>query len=705
MTRNNKRALALGVLCMLLLTLAQPSHQLDVPVSPSTTADFAASKSWRLDGALLSGQLGERERTWTDSSSPLLYSPSLTAESSSAAASLVEDEADDVELQEFNGGPSRAPSRPPFPGLVWFSLAVVMCLSLLAFHRHRRLAVPPRLQVEDELARLREDEEQLQQRVGDSIAALKVLLPAAERLAAAVDTQEAESLLATIRKGASLPEKADSAGLLRFAEVVQESLSGVNRLHDAACKKGVAVVRQPAENIDAASSFLRTWELEVSYELGESQALRISPYVAALTAAKGHYDRVSQQAEDVLRELLRARHLEGVPRAAALLSTADELESLQQVVSTKRGAAAAVDKVRALAEAAFRNLLMTEREKMARTFHQDLEAVRELATLEGAHAREAAAAVAESGISMVSDLASTLQRAEQLVAQHEELVLAIESADTLARLVAAREKADSHEKSLQAFFSDLWLEADEAGLPEIERKEPYKKVANKVATAVAGDKLSAQVLALKCQEVCAKLFPSVINPQAEGKLHVNEAIATQMMTNVQVSLGLIWDLSRELENIERQMLEAELPIEEAKEAANRATAIAMASASVRGQTASSLFQLQLLGLVEADAANSVNTAAKAAAHQFTEARLESLVANWLLDELEGTKRSLKASEELVETIRLAADLSVRADKVGSIVYADRQNRSTWDLLIENTATVAVPLAVEAQDSSFLSFPQ
>ncbi|KAL8272276.1 hypothetical protein Esti_003793 [Eimeria stiedai] len=186
------------------------------------------------------------------------------------------------------------------------------------------------------------------------LAAVRGLAPAAERLAKAAGTHEAEALLNSMHASLSAAEKAKQEEPAQTQVFLDEALSALSELQQVAVKAGEAFVADGPPSIADAACLAP--DLDDLLDFEEAEAL--APFRTYLRSLSDHYDRMTAQMREAGEHLQASGQLKDEGDRSLLVSAAADLEVLRQAVLERRHTADVILATRNKARALFRTLFL-----------------------------------------------------------------------------------------------------------------------------------------------------------------------------------------------------------------------------------------------------------------------------------------------------------------------------------------------------------
>ncbi|KAL8446637.1 hypothetical protein Emag_004697 [Eimeria magna] len=200
------------------------------------------------------------------------------------------------------------------------------------------------------------------------LAAVERLAPAAERLAEAAGTHEAETLLRSMYASLSAANKAkqDTAKTQLFLD---EALSALIELHQVAAKVGATLLADGPPSI--ADEACLAPNLEDLLDFNDAEA--VAPFYTYMRSLSDHYDRRTEQMREAVAHLQASGQLKDEDDGSLLVSAAADLEALRQAVIDRRHTADVLLAIRNKTRSFLRTLFLRESYQRFRQLDGDLD--------------------------------------------------------------------------------------------------------------------------------------------------------------------------------------------------------------------------------------------------------------------------------------------------------------------------------------------
>ena len=507
------------------------------------------------------------------------------------------------------------------------------------------------------------------------LEAVRALLPAAERLVAALRSAEAQNLLRKVQESVRALETQEtevksSKGL---EGPLEDALAAFRELHQAAVER----VEAMAQNAAFLSPFplLGPWGEEpeaeavsdVQHGLADQETVRA--FVISLRSFYQSAKSLSQRFLDVQRRL-STEHFADERDGQLLIAAAKDLEYLRTTDIIRIRTIEVAEKLKEGTVHAIRTLLLWEREFGLLHIRSDVESMQLYADL----ARESAnTSPAPRVASALNALHAELKLTTALLDRLQSDVQTMRTSNTVGLIVEADMRARQLQRWATASLERcLDLQRGIATLPQDLNDASRQKLAelarrlNQRATSLNSIVKGASN---EAEEVAGDLLPSPTDPSKSGPQHVNGNIAISLLQSLKAIGHMAESRVQDIESVEQALQEVNL-LRPGMEQVQTAAASVTSLATDKKTALFMLLSCRLTAFLERDAELISHVVNQVALPCFNQSHPESVELKELQRRLNADKAALKAATTLTEAARAAASMRAHANTFVELAHTE-----------------------------------
>ncbi|CDI86511.1 hypothetical protein, conserved [Eimeria praecox] len=433
-------------------------------------------------------------------------------------------------------------------------LALVLCALFLSAERKTRILSTPESSSKEEPsypsrkaagedASTQENGTASKRPVGDKSEALRrlqrvrVLLPAASRLAAAVGTTEAQKLLGSVQKAFSEARSAAESDEKRLESSLNDGMQALRSLHQAALQQAKVLAQDGAQV--PVFSLLESEEVEGSMENELEHVIEgdtVLPFMVYLRSLQESVIGLSRRFEDAHERLLAETHFADERDEYMLVSAVAELEWLLSLGERKRQVIQRATTLKGCAICGIRIHLRCHVEEWMRTLQGSMELLQAYVGLvsnaiQSSFENPNPLELAEEDSSSVHNLRRKLTEVKELLSELRKAKQDVHASTSVGSAAAAFKKAEQIKGEAQTLLDDCWDTTKVLPSPNHELTTSDTALLARSATKalVIADEENAAIGASlstvysRCSDALQKSDTAMANAK-----HINPAVAEQL---------------------------------------------------------------------------------------------------------------------------------------------------------------------------------
>lgn len=509
---------------------------------------------------------------------------------------------------------------------------------------------------------------------------VRTLLPAAEKLAAAVDSVQAKELLSILQASVGEPEaeteKVEDSSTLEAS--LERALGALRELHESALQQAQALVQ--ADALLPAFPSLGPWGAEASEAMLEVEqgleADALGSFVTSFRSLNENATRLAMRFNEVGARLSSERQFIDEKDGSLLVSTAADLECLRATDDSKRRATVQGQKLRHGLILCVKALLLGDREESLQQLKRNLallalheQLVRNAwEELEGP---EAAAAPAKETEALLNTLEDMLEEARELVEQASSEVQSMRTSTTVEDVAVADRRAEELEERAFAVLTRCRRVAQSLPMLPESFDLTTKELLINMATVAYESALPVNAVVQRALQAIkarsAMHSPGMYDPSAISTQYVNHSIHKSLLDSITQTAheAETWlkDTEASLEAL-RQSEEVKYAMEQMQRAVTNVDRL------LKEKELSVLQMLTsfLLRVLEGDIDHAAAIATSAMAHEFDPTCSELPQLQELQRQFQAGRMAAKDAKTLSEAAEAAASMRARAFEMENLVY-------------------------------------
>lgn len=572
------------------------------------------------------------------------------------------------------------------------SLALLFCAAVLAFAAKRlppRKAEPPKggplpdMKVVEEPGQqlpepaIKEEEPAVGAR--ERLEKVRDLLPAAENLAKAVGTEEAQTLLLTVRKSleeaVTTEEDKDSR---KIADAIKTALSALHRLHEAAIEEGEAILQE--EEPIPALPVLDPWEQLTAATISgvEIETETVKALMATIKSIQENIAKHALRMQSAREGLHKAKAFQDERDRKVLVAATCDLACIRATSKTKRRAAQGVRELHNKALSSIRALLLGKRGHVLRYAQGQLDVLRVYVELarptrdEGAF--EARVDDAKSNAAALQALEADLDAAEMIAWQTTELDNIAQS-ESLESMIDASNAAGDFEAALRELLARGWEAATSlTSLPERLDESSQNllfEAAKKTQSRAINDEAKLKDTMEFLHSPLATVLLDLSDASMTSRHLVSASLVKRLMNSTNNKAQQADELIKQSARI-AQTLKRRIRLETAREHIENIIANAVAVVRLREESYLQIMSCHLMTFLGKEMTLTATRAARALSHEFRPSGEQASVMPWLKGQYEAAREAAKTAKTVGETATAAASMRALTEIMVNAMYADQQ---------------------------------
>ncbi|KAL8439380.1 hypothetical protein Efla_001850 [Eimeria flavescens] len=492
-------------------------------------------------------------------------------------------------------------SRRPSRAALTFLFAVVLLVGLLAVRRQAQREVGPKLPPgAEQPAPVLDEAAAAKAKILERIEATQKLLPAAEKLAAAVDTEAADKLLEEFQEILSVRGSAEEQESSALQAALDSALGALERLHELTREEANKVVRDDLPDISRVHTLLLLWQ---NMSLSDSHWEALAPFSATVSNSYTHYERLSRILEEVHTGLKEEKPFADESDGAVLVAAAVDFNYLMYLRGERKRIAGMAVEQSESAQAALKAVLYRQCFHAIRRLHGTLELAEAYVaiTREAVEAEAAAEGEEQSQQQDLDGIQLLLQKSRAELGTLAQEATSMAAQETIAGMLSQVSKLGESQQMLsEAVSSCCNMVLKYARMPALldeAKRSRVRRVLEQALHRIAADEQGAKGLMDCTFGKMTATFGIVDSPLQAGDeafAYLNDSLARELTQ----SLLMIrtWATER-VNDIERMLKDLEKAEKTAEAVAMMKSAVEAASSSAVEQTRARTLLLQS-GLVQ-----------------------------------------------------------------------------------------------------------
>lgn len=501
------------------------------------------------------------------------------------------------------------------------------------------------------------------------LEAIRELLPAAARLAAALDSPESQRLLTIVQKSVGQLEM-DPAKVPDIKASLQSGLKALRSLHQDAIERAEAIME--ADKFLPGPAEMGPWEQTSTEALlgGEQgpEGTAVSPLMTNLRSFHQIAVKMSRRLADVHARMSVLRTFKGERDGQLLLATAAGLEALLATNEAKQHAVTVAQHLRESVSGGVEALFLVQRENALYELQQKFEVMRLVANLAKSKTGEETSGDTES----LQEVEGGIEEVTRLVARLCSECKRIRERATAVEMLAAVPQIERLEERAVELIDTLWEDSVVLpGLPDrldSSTKKLVEAIAQRAHQRVTSEVASVKESLRQIAESGRNALPGLRNPSESD----DEARTGSNGNDLMTQIGMITNAVERLADAAAHSLDYLMQSDELTSSLEQIRKIIEFARWIGDEKQKALllqgYCVQAAGL-ERDMTYSNSLAARAASRVLGPSRPEKQELEKLQRQFEAARTAAMQAQTLHEGATAVAAMRAHAEAMDEIVHA------------------------------------